>query len=448
MQDKVARLFDGLPSRTLFNTGAMVIGGLIFSAAIAFADGSDATQSVVGSDLIMPYDGYLMVDSAPLTGVKTIKFDLYQDATGGTVVWTETQTVNLYNGRFSVGLGSSTSLTSTILDAEKLYLSMSIVELDAQGNSVEIELSGRQSIEPAPYAAWSAKAADLDVAGRLDVVGDANVGGRLDVDGDADVAGKLDVDGALTTTGAGSFTGALSTSGTFSSTGLASLNGGAHVDGGLDVDDYLTVLGADNDGTDAALKIGRLGNPQFGYVLIDNNEIDATEGELVLNGNSGHPVKIGAGMELVGDLEIDGRITPAYETWSASNVGAGGAAILNDNNTFKALMIVGNDSAVNGNGTAGDRRVNLYDDVSISGDLTVAGNFTNFSVTNYLDKTAQTTLTASSQSICYLSKIYLKGYNEASDFAECGITDNGTNWVLAFRRDETTVICSATCLSW
>ena len=132
-----------VPAKLAYGIACVFAGGLLFTAAGAMADGLTSTQSVVGSDIIMPYDGYLMVDSAPLTGVRTIKFDLYQDATGGTVVWTETQTVNLYNGRFSVGLGSGTSLTSTILDAEKLYLAMNVVETDAQGNSIEIELSGR-----------------------------------------------------------------------------------------------------------------------------------------------------------------------------------------------------------------------------------------------------------------------------------------------------------------
>ena len=104
-----------IPRQVALCTISLLVGGALFSIGTALADGLTSTQTVLGSDLIMPYDGYLMVDSSPLTGARTIKFDLYQDATGGTVVWTETQTVNLYNGRFSVGLGSGTSLTSTIL---------------------------------------------------------------------------------------------------------------------------------------------------------------------------------------------------------------------------------------------------------------------------------------------------------------------------------------------
>ena len=87
--------------------------------------------------------------------------ELWDAATGGNSVWTETQTVNLYNGRFSVGLGSATSLTSTILDAEKIRLSMTVIDTDSQGNPVEVELSGRQAIEPAPFAAWSMNSASM-----------------------------------------------------------------------------------------------------------------------------------------------------------------------------------------------------------------------------------------------------------------------------------------------
>ena len=44
------------------------------------ADGLNDTQTVLGSNLIMPYDGYMMVDSAPITGTRTIKFELFQAA--------------------------------------------------------------------------------------------------------------------------------------------------------------------------------------------------------------------------------------------------------------------------------------------------------------------------------------------------------------------------------
>ena len=75
-----------IPKQVALCTICLLAGGMLFGVASAVADGLNSTQTVVGSDIIMPYDGYLMVDSAPLTGTRTIKFDLYQDATGGTAI--------------------------------------------------------------------------------------------------------------------------------------------------------------------------------------------------------------------------------------------------------------------------------------------------------------------------------------------------------------------------
>ena len=474
-----------ITKRALFGMGCMALGALLGTATIALADGDNSTQTVLGSDLIMPYDGYLMIDAAPITGVRTIKFDLYQDATGGTAVWTETQTVNLYNGRFSVGLGSASSLTSTLLDAEKLYLAMTVVETDAQGNSIEIALSGRQAIEPAPFAAWAANAADFNVSGDLTVAKDVRIeGDELEFgtsgqralyhnpsdqlyispsrgftggvfvgnDFQVNYATQLgDAGGAYTTTiygpdSNGSSQSALQIKKSDGATMFLDDNeidsSAARLALNVNSQNGVQLTGPDNSGSTAALIINSADASSPGQLLLDNNEIDNTSGLLGINANTKNGVNIG------GNLNLDGRILPDYENWDGTQTGSGGAVITNDNNTFKALMIVGNDSAVNGTGNAGDRRVNLYDDVSISGDLTVAGDITNFTVAQYTDKSSQTTLAASAQSICFISKMYLKGYNEASDFAECGITNNGTNWILSFNRDEVTITCSATCLSW
>lgn len=61
-------------------------------------------------------------------------------------------------------------------------------------------------------------------------------------------------------------------------------------------------------------------------------------------------------------------LTPQYAAWNAYGVGDGGAAIYNDNATYQALMIAGNTSA------GGVRKINMYDDVAIAGNLSVAGS--------------------------------------------------------------------------
>ena len=351
-----------IPKQVVLCTICILAGGMIFGVASALADGDTSTQTVVGSDLIMPYDGYLMVDSTPLTGTRTIKFNLYQDATGGSAVWTETQTVNLYNGRFSVGLGSASSLTSTILDAEKLYLSMAIVEADAQGNAIEIELSGRQSIEPAPFAAWSANSADFNVGGALSVTGNASVTGNLGVTGNATVTGTSTFTGNATFSNNATVTDTLTTN-DFVVTATSQLGNGY-------ASDNTYIKGRDNDGTNSAVTIQSAADQRM---LIDGNEIDTLDTDLYLQNNSTNAVRV------QNDLILEGAFKPGYNSWSSSNTGSGGAAITNDNGSFQALMIVGNDSG-------GDRRVEMYDDVyvndalevnngaTVGGSLTVSGN--------------------------------------------------------------------------
>ncbi|MEM1349087.1 MAG: hypothetical protein AAGI01_11060 [Myxococcota bacterium] len=204
--------------RALATMASMCIGGLILSVGSLSADNLRSTQSVVGSELVLPYEGYLMVDGEPLTGARDIKFELYESASGGTAEWSETQGVALNNGRFSVGLGTSSPITDTLLDAEKLWIALTIID---SNTSVETPLSGRQALEPAPFAAWTRHAADFQVAGRLDV------GGFAQVDG------------------------------------VATVRGGA------------VLLGGDNDGSTAALKVGRA-DGQFGSLLFDDDEIDNT----------------------------------------------------------------------------------------------------------------------------------------------------------------------------
>lgn len=66
------------------------------------------------------------------------------------------------------------------------------------------------------------------------------------------------------------------------------------------------------------------------------------------------------------------RIIPSYAAWSAAAVGTanGGAAIVNDNTSYQALMVVGNTSA------GGVHKLNLYDDVQIERNAVVKGALT------------------------------------------------------------------------
>jgi hypothetical protein len=60
------------------------------------------------------YQGVLTDNTGqPVTGSHQILFNLYEVPAGGTAFWTETQTVQVTNGKFSVALGKTTSLDTT-----------------------------------------------------------------------------------------------------------------------------------------------------------------------------------------------------------------------------------------------------------------------------------------------------------------------------------------------
>lgn len=68
---------------------------------------------------------------------------------------------------------------------------------------------------------------------------------------------------------------------------------------------------------------------------------------------------------------IANSYAPSYADWNGVVAGltAGGAGIVNDNVGYQSLMVVGNSS-----GGGSIRRVRIYDDATVSGDLAVSGN--------------------------------------------------------------------------
>ena len=67
---------------------------------------------------------------------------------------------------------------------------------------------------------------------------------------------------------------------------------------------------------------------------------------------------------------ITGPYVPNYAGWASSGTGAGGAAIYNDNGSYKSLMVVGNSSA------GGLREVHVWDDLTVNNNLYVNSTIT------------------------------------------------------------------------
>ncbi len=146
---------------------ALAIAATGLGSSTAWAgDGDPTTSNIFDDGVTIPYEGFLMLDSDPMVGQRELRFNLY-DGPGvdAGIAYAETNNVTLYNGQFSVAIGTgiqlgTTPLEDAVLDGEKLYLSIDI--RDANGDWVS--LAGRQAIEAVPYSAWTANAASMSVA--------------------------------------------------------------------------------------------------------------------------------------------------------------------------------------------------------------------------------------------------------------------------------------------
>jgi hypothetical protein len=126
----------------------------IFVAAILVLLG--ASPSVAQIPRFLNYQGHLAAGDTALVGTFKIAFSVYAAPTGGSPLWTETQTVPVAEGIFSVSLGSVVPLPPTLFAEADRYLGVK-VESDP-------EMAPRQRILSVGYA-FRAETAD-DVKGR------------------------------------------------------------------------------------------------------------------------------------------------------------------------------------------------------------------------------------------------------------------------------------------
>jgi len=142
-----------------FHDGAIVVagwlGGSLMTALVLVSMNASADGSAYTDDLprLVPYQGHIARGGEGFNGTLDLTFDLYEASSGGDSVFTEQHTdVNVYQGQFSVLLGSTATAKATALqtlfeDAEPLYVG---VTLDTSSGTVALE--GRKAILPVPHA--------------------------------------------------------------------------------------------------------------------------------------------------------------------------------------------------------------------------------------------------------------------------------------------------------
>ena len=120
--------------KTLKALGTKILTVLLLLPALASA-----------APLLINYQGRL-VDTAgnPLVGTQSILFSVYDAASAGSLLWSETQSVTPDNGIFSVSLGGVSALPASVFASDALYLEVKI--------GADAPLAPRTRLLSVPYA--------------------------------------------------------------------------------------------------------------------------------------------------------------------------------------------------------------------------------------------------------------------------------------------------------
>ena len=95
---------------------------------------------------LVNYQGMLTDSSgAPISGSVSMVFAIYDDSSGGNLIWSETiDDISVQEGKFSVLLGGSSPLGDSVFDEAELYLGIAVND--------DPETQPRIRITSAPFA--------------------------------------------------------------------------------------------------------------------------------------------------------------------------------------------------------------------------------------------------------------------------------------------------------
>ena len=264
---------------------------------------------------LLQYQGRL---SDPSTGepvaddTYSMVFSLYDVASGGSPLWTETKDVAVQGGLFSTALGDTTALDAGLFDGQALWLGITV--------GADAEATPRQQVLPVAYAlslvpgavistTSSSPALQVNNAGdgpALYIEGETAIDGGLSLnDSDDDPILKVVQSGA----GAGGYFTSTATHGVQGRTAATSA-GQAGVLGVAGMTTYFPsqesgVLGRASDG----MGVSGMSDTLFG---VYGYSTDSFAGYFY--SNSGTSLYAAGGVTVTGDLEVNGRVTGGDQT--------------------------------------------------------------------------------------------------------------------------------------
>ncbi len=219
-----------------------LLAALVAATSPARADGDPRTDSV---PRMMPYEGYLELDGAPVDArgddALHLLFALYDSPEAAEPVYTQPLVVEVYAGSFTATVGpvgqgpdgGARAIADVVTAADDLHLGLTLLG-DPDDPADDIPLSRRQPIRATPYALWTTAATDLSVADEAQIDGDLTVGGALAAGG-LQVGGDVALPGDAIDTAevADGSLGAADLDPTVSGTGIRRGGGRLRVDGGF-----------------------------------------------------------------------------------------------------------------------------------------------------------------------------------------------------------------------
>ncbi len=141
----------------------ILVAALLLTRPVASAQAAPPLQESVNAaevsavSTVLHFQGLLIdpgTNEPKPDGVYAMQFRIYNVATDGTALWTESKNVTVNNGTLSTSLGDTTALDPAIFNGQDLWLG---VKVGADG-----EMTPRHPLTTVPYAFYATNADKLD----------------------------------------------------------------------------------------------------------------------------------------------------------------------------------------------------------------------------------------------------------------------------------------------